>query len=203
MKPLRAGRSQDAFCDEFLSRHSDYLDGLMPPLEAARMSVHADACASCGRYDRILRKGLVLARELPQLDVSEDFVLRLEHRVLLPADDAVMPARTPVSGIVATLGIAAALALIAWSPLLLSRADRAPTTTARAATELYGEAGYAAATGPLLVESAWYPVGTPQLPTYQAAAVLATFPGPYSPLIVTPPAHRSVRTVSSEPAQID
>jgi hypothetical protein len=32
---------------------------------------------------------------------------------------------------------------------------------------------------------------------------VAAFPGPYSPLIVTPPAHRAVRTVSSGYAPVD
>lgn len=196
--PLRAGHSQDAFCDEFLARHSDYLDGLMPPLEAARMSGHAEACAACSRYDRIVRKGLVLARELPEPAVSDDFELRLQHR-LLQVGNGVGGHPGAAFGIAATLGVAAALALVAWSPLLL---DRAGTDgAAPAAMELDADDGSFGAP-PLLVEDAWYPVSAP-LPTYNAAAVLATLPGPYSPLIVTPPAHRTVRVVSSESAGID
>ncbi|HEX2166310.1 MAG TPA: hypothetical protein VHG09_03635, partial [Longimicrobiales bacterium] len=56
---------------------------------------------------------------------------------------------------------------------------------------------------PLFSQSAWYPMTMPAAPTHQPSALLAVFPGPYSPLVVTPPAHRSVRTVSTEYAPID
>jgi hypothetical protein len=205
VNPHHAGRTQDAFCEQFLAGHSDYLDGLLPPLTAARMSAHAEACASCGRYDRIVRKGLVLARELPDVPVSGTFELRLQHRLLHVQDADAAAARPPAAGIAATLGVAAAIGLLAWSPVMLDPAPARVADAAETALEAPAEAAPADWSGgmPLLVESTWFPVAFPEPPANRAAAVLATFPGPYSPLVVTPPAHRSVRTISSEHATID
>lgn len=69
-------------CREFLLRYSDYDDSLIPAAEAERFSAHLSECASCARYDRVLRKGRMLARQLSRPEPSPDFIPRLQLRLL-------------------------------------------------------------------------------------------------------------------------
>ena len=64
-------------CHEFLARYSDYDDSRIPPSEAARFHAHLAECPSCARYDRVLRKGRMVARQL-RVEPSTDFVRRLD-----------------------------------------------------------------------------------------------------------------------------
>lgn len=68
-------------CREFLLRYSDYDDSLMPAHEAARFRAHMAECPSCARYDRVLRKGRMEARQLPGPEPSPDFIPRLQLRL--------------------------------------------------------------------------------------------------------------------------
>src|SRR5690606_3249133 len=127
------GRSYEAGCDEFLARHSEYLDGLLTPLAAARLNAHASVCGSCARYDRIVRKGIDLVRDLPDVEPSEEFELRLQHRIFHMEDaHALQPRATGASGaagVAAALGVAVAIALLAWSPMLTTSSDDDRTAT--------------------------------------------------------------------------
>ena len=68
-------------CTEFLNRYSEYDDSLVPPAEADRFRSHMASCDSCTRYDRVLRKGRMLARQAPGVEPSDDFVPRLHARL--------------------------------------------------------------------------------------------------------------------------
>ncbi|MGH7446102.1 MAG: zf-HC2 domain-containing protein [Longimicrobiales bacterium] len=186
-----AGRLHDVVCDEFVAGHSEYVDGLLSPPAAARLAAHAAACAACARYDRVVRKGRDLVRDLPDAQPSNDFELRLQHRIFHLEDADVLQPRT--GGAAAALGVAAVIALLAWSPMLVVP----DAGTAAASFEQAAPAYFASDAVPLFTQSAWYPMTMPAAPAHQTSATLAMFPGPYSPLIVTPPAHRSVRPVSA------
>ncbi|MFW5951867.1 MAG: anti-sigma factor family protein, partial [Gemmatimonadota bacterium] len=69
-------------CREFLTRYSDYDDSLVPPTEAERFRAHMAGCEACARYDRVLRKGRMLARQLPGPEPATDFGPRLLRRLL-------------------------------------------------------------------------------------------------------------------------
>lgn len=155
------------------------------------------ACASCARYDRVVRRGIDLVRELPDVQPSESFDIRLQHR-LLHIRDADALARPRATG-AAALGIAAAIALLAWSPLLIVNADQTAANVQYTASA----AEYSVADSPLFDVSPWSAVTMPSARAQPSATLLAMFPGPYSPLIVTPPAHRSVRPVSSGYTPVD
>jgi hypothetical protein len=193
-----AGRSHEVGCDDYMASHSEYLDGHVSPIAAAQLRAHADACASCARYDRIVRKGIDLVRDLPDAEPSAEFEMRLQHRIFHMQDAAALRPR-PASA-ASALAIAAAVALLAWSPLLFVPGARDAVRTA-------GEAQDAAfdgfESGPMFGQSPWYPNVLPAAPSHQSSAMFAMFPGPYSPLVVTPPAHRSVRPVSAEYGPID
>lgn len=195
VNPGKAGRSHEVACDEFLARYSDYIDGLLSPVEAAQMSTHATVCRSCARYDRIVRKGLELVRDLPAAVPSEEFELRLQHRIFHMEDAHALQPRA--SGTATALGVAAAIALLAWSPLFV-----VPGEQEMAAAPALVENADGAGSVSLFSESGWYPMALPAGGQHPSG-LLAVFPGPYSPLVVTPPAHRSVRPVSTEYVSID
>lgn len=74
-------------CRDFLARHSEYVDGVIEASAAERMSAHAHACSSCARYDRVVRRGGALVRELPGIGVSHDFEARVRHRLFHARDE--------------------------------------------------------------------------------------------------------------------
>lgn len=68
-------------CDVFLDGYSDFRDGLLAPGERDAYSAHLAACGSCARYDRVLARGVGMLRDEEPLEVSEDFMARLQHRI--------------------------------------------------------------------------------------------------------------------------
>jgi hypothetical protein len=195
-----------------MARHSDFMDGMLPTLAAARLRAHVGSCAACARYDRVVRKGIDLVRDLPRLEPTTDFERRLEHR-LFHIDDARTLQSTRPAGAAATLVVAAVIAMLAWSPLLApggastGTASRGAVAHDGTGTDRNGErvgpsGGTLAEAGALpafMQTDSWYPLPA----SAPHVTVVAAFPGPYSPLIVTPPAHRAVRTVSSGYAPVD
>jgi len=69
-------------CAEFLERYSEFLDG---EIEASRVSAHQRhivSCSGCAEYDRVVRRGLRLVRELERPEATPDFVPQLQRRFL-------------------------------------------------------------------------------------------------------------------------
>ena len=95
-------------CRDFLARHTEYVDGVIDAEGAARMSAHARTCPRCARYDRIVRRGGALVRELPALTVSPDFEARMRHRLYHVRDELAerRPVAAPVYVAVASVVLA-------------------------------------------------------------------------------------------------
>lgn len=95
-------------CIEFLDGYSDYDDSLVTRAEAESFRRHMEECAACARYDRVLRKGRMLARQVEAPAPEGDFVPRLEERLWMEAGprSSVAPA---VAGGFLTLALAAVL----------------------------------------------------------------------------------------------
>jgi hypothetical protein len=182
-------------CAMFLEDHAAFLDGLLSDMEAAAHEAHMRVCAACARYARVLKRGLALVRELPEIEPSAHFEQRLQHRIF-ELEDAAREERT--TGRSATgLAAAALLALIAWSPLLLpvlsADADAGSANLAQAETQtLQPET---------TIRQDWYI--EPVAPELDRTSVhrLVGHAGSFSPLIVSPPAYargpRAVRLVSA------
>lgn len=86
-------------CADFLAGYSDYRDGLLAAGDVAEYDGHAAVCSSCARYDRAVRQGGDLLRGLPELQPSEDFMPRLQHRVFhLEEEMRHPPRRVPRAG---------------------------------------------------------------------------------------------------------
>lgn len=105
-------------CDEFLSRYSEFLDDRLPLPEAAAMRRHVRECDSCGRYDRVMTEGRRALRTLPDVEPSSAYYVGLRARLAEAEPASVSAARTGGPGGLATLSIAAVIAMIAWSALL-------------------------------------------------------------------------------------
>ncbi len=82
-----------------------------------QFEAHLVTCSSCARYDRVVSEGVRLYREFPQIQPSDDFLPRLQHRIFHVEEEMKGPGRIG-SGASATMtmAIAAMIALAAWIP---------------------------------------------------------------------------------------
>lgn len=108
-------------CADFLEKYSDYRDGLMAHVEAARMTDHIGDCASCARYDRVVVQGVDHFRAIPEAAPSTDFIPRLQHRIYDLENQLTINRQR--SGASAGLAVALALAIVlaAWMPVVSPR----------------------------------------------------------------------------------
>ncbi|HYD55181.1 MAG TPA: hypothetical protein VEA99_21270 [Gemmatimonadaceae bacterium] len=81
-------------CSEFREKHVAFVDDVLSAAEMAEMQRHARHCCRCARHDTSVRRGLLLARNIPQIEPSADFMERLQLRLreLEPDDDGKDPA---------------------------------------------------------------------------------------------------------------
>ena len=178
-------------CDQFIQRASDFIDDQLEPGAVAAMQMHLAGCASCARYHRVLLRGLALVQDVPSIEPSPDFALRLHMRLRAVDDEMLANQRAVTSGVAVVLSVAVMVALAAWGPLLTLRltgsvdrvAARSETATDAPPLDL-SPAPPVSATGTL----DWL-MGTPGFGgvSLRPANVNATFPGPYSPLVIQPP----------------
>jgi anti-sigma factor RsiW len=194
------GRPHDVTCETILASYSEYVDGLLPAHEAARVQWHLASCAACGRYDRVCRLGAELARELPEVEPSEDFAERLQHRLFhLQDGPALADGRDAGARATTTVAVAGVLALLAWSPVLLGPSAEAPPV--RVAAEQVQEPAAVELTtraDELWSSAGFVPLSASSMMSLRSdvSHLLAVFPGPHSPLVVTPPVvHRVGREI--------
>lgn len=118
-------------CERFLAGYSAFRDDALPWEERVEMEVHLDECPSCARYDRVVSRGAQVLRELPELEVSDDFAARLQHRIYTEDLEAVRARNASRSATaLATMGVAAAIAAAAWVPLVRQNAGGEALQTA-------------------------------------------------------------------------
>ncbi len=120
-------------CRRFRKLHLAYLDDTLPGEEMAAAQRHVLACDACAAHDSRVRRSLVLARNLPPIEPSDDFRARLEARLAACRAGSVAPP-PPSRWLVASPRALAALAAgavvgtLAWqravapTPALLSMA---------------------------------------------------------------------------------
>jgi hypothetical protein len=121
-------------CGEFLAGYTDFRDGDLSGERWAAFAAHLAACGRCARYDHVVRRGTELVRELPELEVSDDFQERLQHRLWHVDEETSYAGRRSSAGAAAaTLTVAATIALAAWVPLALRQgpAEPAPVIAAQ------------------------------------------------------------------------
>ena len=75
-------------CRHFRRAHTDFVDGLLVEEQTGEMYEHLQGCARCARFDTAIRRGLLVARNLPPIRPSRDFGSRLEARLREPLKPA-------------------------------------------------------------------------------------------------------------------
>ncbi len=107
-------------CSDFLSRFSDYYDGDPSLEDRDAFEEHLDSCASCRRYDEVVRRGVEFLKKLPSPDPRDDFQARLQHSIYR-LDEERRRRRSPMggSGTMAAVAVVAILLAVLWTPILL------------------------------------------------------------------------------------
>jgi hypothetical protein len=176
MQPQALGRDPLS-CQEFLEGHSDYLDGLLPAGAARFYDEHVAGCESCNRFDRVLRRGLLLAHNLPEIQPSANFQDKLQARLMRLEDES--PLQRPVmAGTGTAVVIAAVLGVIALTPFVMRE------STVQAPQPIVAEHVHITPAAPMRINLSAF--GEPEIP----AATFPTSPleTDFSPVIVQPPA---------------
>jgi hypothetical protein len=68
-------------CREFGKKHLAFVDDTLSAVDTAAMRRHLHVCSHCARQDTRIRRGLLLARNLPMVQPSPDFMERLNARL--------------------------------------------------------------------------------------------------------------------------
>ena len=68
-------------CREFRDKHTIYVDLMCSALEENEMREHTRQCPKCARHDTLVRRSLLLVKNLPVIEPSPDFQARLEARL--------------------------------------------------------------------------------------------------------------------------
>lgn len=68
-------------CRAFRERHVGFVDDTLPAVEMYAMEEHVRTCARCSHHDAAVRRGLLIVRNLPQIEPSPDFMARLNSRL--------------------------------------------------------------------------------------------------------------------------
>jgi anti-sigma factor RsiW len=68
-------------CREFGKKHLAFVDDTLSAVDTAAMRRHLHVCSRCARHDTRIRRGLLLARNLPMIQPSADFMERLNARL--------------------------------------------------------------------------------------------------------------------------
>jgi hypothetical protein len=68
-------------CDTFRNQHLELLDQTLDELTLVQAELHRATCPTCAQLDARLRRGLMVARSLPEIGVSAGFGSRLAARI--------------------------------------------------------------------------------------------------------------------------
>jgi hypothetical protein len=182
-------------CIEFLARYSDYDDSLLTRAELERFHAHLSGCASCSRYDRVLRKGRMLARQRSPLQGGDEFMPRLHRRLWQERTQRRRPAPPAMGGVATALAGVTVVLTALWVVTFLDQ-DGAVDAAFPLAGAMVEEAALAASS---------YSVGWGTLPVvdpppareWAAQRVDPRAPVAYSPLVTGPPTYRVPATFQS------
>lgn len=68
-------------CRTFRKNHVAFVDDTVSGVELAELRAHLASCGKCTRLDARVRRALLLARNVPSVDPSPDFLRRLRVRL--------------------------------------------------------------------------------------------------------------------------
>ena len=68
-------------CREFNQKHVAFVDDLLPGIDLVRMQTHILECERCAHHDTLIRRALLVVRNMPEIRPSADFSERLRTRL--------------------------------------------------------------------------------------------------------------------------
>ena len=68
-------------CRTFHARHVGFVDDVLPGIEIVEMQRHIAECAPCARHDALIRRSLLLFRNMPTIECSPDFTQRVNDSI--------------------------------------------------------------------------------------------------------------------------
>jgi hypothetical protein len=68
-------------CRDFQENHFAFVDDTLPGVELVGMQMHLNECEKCAKHDANVRRSLMLFRNLPSIEPSADFSLRLQQKL--------------------------------------------------------------------------------------------------------------------------
>jgi anti-sigma factor RsiW len=68
-------------CREFRNQHVAYVDDLLSAFQMDALQQHLTTCAKCSRHDTVVRRSLMLVRNLRPIEPSPEFMARLNARL--------------------------------------------------------------------------------------------------------------------------
>jgi hypothetical protein len=175
-------------CKEVLERHSEFIDGEMPSVDAELWRTHLANCAACARYDRVLRKGVGVLRA-DRIEPDAEFMLHLRYRMAYEEQRIAMGPVT--AGAATSVTVAAVLALAAWLPIMLMSRQRETTPLVEVlATDIDPAASAIAWHGSSAIaapERSPQPLTVPSSTSREANTPVKFIDRGYSPLILEAP----------------
>jgi anti-sigma factor RsiW len=104
-------------CRQFRNKHVAFVDDVLPAVEMRAMHQHRASCPRCSRHDTMIRRSLLLVRNLRPIEPSPDFMVRLNERIAHmgpEAHDDVFPSRPSFASAGAFAALAAGVVAVAY-----------------------------------------------------------------------------------------
>jgi hypothetical protein len=109
-------------CRDFKEKHVGFVDDTLAGVERVAMQRHVSECADCARHDAKIRRSLLLVRNLPTIQPSPGFALRLEAKL---AEALLTPIRSSTIGKrVMAAATLAAVAMIGYIATTLYKVEQ-------------------------------------------------------------------------------
>lgn len=115
-------------CREFKSNHVGFVDDLLPAADMSEMRRHLLVCTDCATLDTRIRRSLLVVRNLPQIEPSADFFVRLSEA--LKQAPPPEPSRRPLVTAAAVTAFTAALAAAIYFAMAVAPRTHAPAPVA-------------------------------------------------------------------------
>lgn len=68
-------------CRTFYARHVGFVDDVLPGIEIVEMQRHIAECAPCARHDALIRRSLLVVRNMPTIQCSPGFTERVTDSI--------------------------------------------------------------------------------------------------------------------------
>jgi len=98
-------------CREFHDKHFAFIDDTLSGIELVGVQRHISECEACAKHDAIVRRSLLLVRNLPRIEPSADFSEKLNARILELKNAEPFPGFHHSRAFAATIAISSVLML--------------------------------------------------------------------------------------------